>query len=271
MKIWGLMAYWNEEFYLRQSIYSVLPFVDELIMMDGAYYQYDLPDYFSSDASNAHINNIIWEGVGDTSLHWYTDEEHSFQFVEWLAGLYEGVKNHGWADEMYKRQKMIELVPDGDVMLIIDADTLMMGDPVWFREQVAEMSTRATMIPTMYYTHPASWWETPMVMKKVDGMKYAGIHWNIEYPDTPQQNQWYPPNNDGRIIEGCFQLNMGMFYRQPSRMTPKRDSAVKRNLKEDFSKQRAKQIWDKMYYEREKLKRGEEIEPKPFIVEQGKS
>lgn len=251
--IWGIMAYWNEEFYIRQSIYAALPFVSKLLLVDGAYYQEGLDSHWSTDKTNSCINRIIYDDdIPDMDIWWYTDEQWNDAFPSMKPHDYVKVKYKGWKDEMEKRQFMLDCVPEGDVIFIIDADTLTVGDPNWFREQVEVMISSASMVPTMEYVHPAGWWDTPMLLKKVKGMQYKGTHWNIEYPDT-DGNQWIAPNNMQDRIEGVFQLNMGAFYRQPTRFGSKITSRVSRSKKEDFGDYQRKKLKEEMYDARRQL------------------
>jgi len=255
-KIWGIMSYWNEEFYIRQSIYAALPFVDKLLLVDGAYYQPDIDNFFSTDATNSHIRDIIWNGVHTVDIHWYTNGEKSLQFENEYPKISHQIHYRGWKNEMEKRQFMIDCIPDDDIILIIDADTLTVGDPAWFREQVEAMSYPATMIPTMDYIHPAGWWDTPMLLRKIKGMKYGGTHYNIEYPEYPFKNQWMPPINMHERIQGVFQLNMGAFYRQPSRLKPKMETRLERGTKEDFDKRRREILMEDFYKARKDINEG---------------
>jgi len=137
-------------------------------------------------------------------------------------------------------------------MVILDWDSMLIGDPEYFREELKKIpdDIGSTSIPVVEYPHPTVWWVSPLVLRKIEGMKYESTHWSIRYPNSPY-SQWYPPINNRKIIKHVLILNLGMFYRRKERFWRKLDDRVNRD--ESLLAYQDGMPFREMYYERRKI------------------
>ncbi len=229
-KIWACLIYFNEEYYLPQALYALRHFVDGMILVDGAFEGYAEENY-STDRSNF----IIREFTDDIDLHY----DHKITFQRWTG-------NKFWKNEMEKRSYAINLVPEGDYFIIIDADELLLGDPTFFRKELYALSKKDEQTELVRNVgivhHPADtgWFLMPRVYKKVEDMDYKGSHSNIFVGDTPVT--WSYPHNNARVFRSIMIIHMNEFYPRRDKQIEKWNYQAKRESEEDIQKFKRDQL-----------------------------
>jgi len=236
-KIWAVVSYYDEEYYIMQSLISIAPFVDGFILVDGAYY--GTKPTFSTDRTNELIGLFARTFGEGKTFKWYCSYDTFPTLIQFDFGLHKRITDKGWESEMEKRQFAIEQVPVGDWILIHDADELALGVPDLFRDEVSGRKDLSRHVISMESYGIGDWWHTPRVLKRTKKMSYQQNHWTILYGRKPHFGE---PINKGYIHRYIMQLNMGDFYRKPRQTALKLESKDGRDKKENS----ANEIRDRM-------------------------
>ena len=190
------MVYYNEKFYLAQSLYALRHYVDGVILVDG-----------------------VFEGFGDTLKS--TDDSH-YIIKDFMDNISLEIKHHFphtyWKNEPEKRQFAIDQVPEGDDFIIIDPDELILGDPKYFRKELSMYDDLVMNTMIIDHVRPASWWLYPRVYHKTVPYEYKHLH-NALAVDG--YFHWDKPVNKQRILKSIVLLHMSEFYIPPERLAQK--------------------------------------------------
>jgi hypothetical protein len=233
-EIWALMQYYNEGFYLAQSLYQLRHFVDHIVLVDGAFAGFsDSP--WSTDRSNAIIGqfrvlfpkvDVMW--VNELSLNRIIKNKEKRRRL----------LTKGWNMETEKRQWMLDQVPDNDYFMIADADEMLIGDPDYFRWEVKQLAKAEKKVANqMVIHHPryASWLLYPRVYHKRGAFEYKILHNALEIDN--KGFHWDKSVNDQRIMESVAVIHLSEFYVDRERMWDKILYNMEvRDTKEDISK-----------------------------------
>jgi len=184
LKLHALLNLYNDRTFLPAMLETIKDVVDCIHVVDGAYTQY-LEHYkkfvptanaWSTDGSLEMIS--AFRGLPEVHVHRTADEKTC------------------WANQVEKRNYLINLVPDGDYFIIIDADELLMGDVQEAIEKFYESGCLAMQMPLytpgLQQDRIIPCWH-PRVLMKRPGMHYKGTHWHLR-------------DNFGRIIEEKYPM-----------------------------------------------------------------
>lgn len=97
-------AVYNNEATLRESLTSILPYVEKVVAVDGVWKGFPYNHAASTDATK----KIFFELCGDKLI--------------WI-----GCAGKAWANEIVKRTEYLKHVPDGKWFLVIDGDEVIRG------------------------------------------------------------------------------------------------------------------------------------------------
>jgi hypothetical protein len=184
MKLHATIMLYNDCTFLAATLESIKDVVDSIIVVDGAYELY-----------LKHYKEFV-----PTANAWSTDG--GLEIIERFPGKPETrvfkTKDNGtcWANQVEKRNFMINQVPDGDYFLGIDSDEMLMGDVQEALEKFYESGCVAAQFPL--YTPGLNQdrivprWH-PRIFQKKPGMHYEGTHWHLR-------------DKFGRIIEEKYPL-----------------------------------------------------------------
>lgn len=103
--VYACYCIYNEEQFLRQSLQSIIDFVEKVIIIDGVWSTYPSNAYASTDKSK----KIAQEVCGDKLI--------------WVDA-----PDGGWRTQVEKRTQYLNLVPDGEWLFVIDGDEILHGD-----------------------------------------------------------------------------------------------------------------------------------------------
>ena len=176
--IHALLNLYNDRTFLGACLESLIDNVDRLIVADGAYRLY-----------YEHFLQF------DPSAKPYSDDG-TLEIIQAFKGLppYTIIKapdDRVWENQIVKRTKLVESVPDGDEFLIIDADEMIVGD---FQEGVEQWYDSGCVCCNFPLYSPGTEFERvtprwhPRLFKKLPGMHYRGTHWHLR-------------DRHGRIVE----------------------------------------------------------------------
>ena len=248
MNIWAVMIYYNEEKYLLNNMIRVMPFVDRLILVDGAFQGYDKDcverkSFWSYDWSNIVIQGAIsdwhFHNTEDPkAIKWYTDIP---EIIGYEAGdMWNHHRRKGWKNEIEKRTFSIQQVPDGDYFFIIDADEILMGNPEYFREEVKRYDSKYKRedctilnVGLIHYPDNTGWFIFPRIYKKIPNMYYDATHSNIFVDDKPVS--WTAPYNNSEVLRSICMIHESAFYPDDEKQKMKWDYISKRQKEEDVN------------------------------------
>jgi len=183
MTIHALLNTYNDRMFLGAMLESLIDNVDHIIVADGAYRLY-YEHFLQFDPDAKPYSN-----------------DGSLEMIKHFRGLPEVtmITNDGelWENQIVKRTRLIEAVPDGDEFLIIDADEMLSGD---FQEGVEDWYDSGCVCCSFPLYHPGTEVERvtphwhPRLFKKLPGMHYRGTHWHLR-------------DKYGRIIEEKYPVH----------------------------------------------------------------
>ncbi len=177
MKFHALLNFYNDRTFLGACLDSLVGNVDSLIVADGAYKLY-YEEYKKYDPQ---------------ARPWSTDG--SLEFLKAFRGLPElklikpptpepntGLEGDCWENQSVKRTALLDAVPEGDWLLIIDADEAIMGDIQEGMERVYDSgcicASMPLWVPGTHMERLQRDWH-PRIFRKVPGMQYRGTHWHL--------------------------------------------------------------------------------------------
>lgn len=182
------MSFWNERRFILSAIKHALPFVDKLILVDGAYESmrnYGFPYPHSGDGTLERIRDCL------PDKYWKKIK------------LYE--VSDFWKNEVEKRNFMLSKAREGDYVFIVDGDEITWGLPKLLRETLTRIAPDVIYIP-VYSIPDTEYFPVqqnqlmPRIFRKRRGWKYKDKHWWIVDEDgdlvmshnLPPQNQNLP-------------------------------------------------------------------------------
>jgi hypothetical protein len=171
LKLHALINVYNDRTFLAATLESIREVVDQVIVADGAYelyyerYKEFVPDAepFSTDGSLEIIKHF--KGLPQT-LYLHPAEG----------------REKPWQNQAVKRTALIDAVPLGDWLLIIDADEMVMGD---FQESMEATYESGCIVANCPLYNPGTHAERmvkawhPRIFQKQEGMHYRGTHWHL--------------------------------------------------------------------------------------------
>jgi hypothetical protein len=152
MKIWACYITYNNADYLAASLTTIRHAVDKIIVVEGRYPEY--PRF-----------------VDRTEVILF---EFQCTYPDKLT-----VVDTDRMNQIDKRNKYIELVPDNDWMLILDGDHIPFGSLELLKGEIEKIDAKGiTRISLMVEDGKDAKYH-PMLIKKRAGMRYEGHHWNL--------------------------------------------------------------------------------------------
>jgi len=181
--MYALLNIYNDRMFLAACLESLIDNVDHIIVADGAYRLY-YEHFLQFDPDAKPYSN---DGSLEMIKHFRDLPEVSL------------ITNGGelWENQIIKRTRLVEAVPDGDEFLIIDADEMLSGD---FQEGVEDWYDSGCVCCSFPLYHPGTEVERvtphwhPRLFKKLPGMHYRGTHWHLR-------------DRYGRIIEEKYPVH----------------------------------------------------------------
>ena len=181
--MYALLNLYNDRMFLGACLESLIDNVDHIIVADGAYRLY-YEHFLKFDPHAKPYSN-------DGSLEMLK----SFRDLPDLT-IIKSPDGQLWENQIVKRTKLIDAVPEGDEFLIIDADEMLKGD---FQEGVERWYDSGCIQCSFPLYHPGTEVERvvpkwhPRLFSKRPGMHYRGTHWHL-------RDQY------GRIIEEKYPI-----------------------------------------------------------------
>ncbi len=169
MKLHAVVNLYNDRTFLPAMLESIREVVDVIHVVDGAYTQY-----------LQHYKAFV-----PTAQPYSTDG--SIQIIQAMPDLpsldfHKPPNDQCWENQAEKRNFLINLVPDDDAFLIIDADEMFMGDPQEALEKFYESGCLAMQTPLytpgLQSDRVIPRWH-PRVFIKRPKMHYKGTHWHL--------------------------------------------------------------------------------------------
>ena len=165
----ALLNLYNDRMFLSACLETLIDNVDHIIVADGAYRLY-----------YEHFKQF------DPSAKPYSDDG-SLEIIQNFKGLpaYTILKapdDKVWLNQIEKRNRLVEAVPDGEDFIIIDADEMLVGD---FQEGVERWYDSGCVCCNFPIYSPGTDFERvtprwhPRIFRKLKGMHYRGTHWHL--------------------------------------------------------------------------------------------
>lgn len=161
--IWACYNTYHNADYLAASLYTIAPFVDKIIVVEGRY-----PEY--PETKEDLTGRIIYQ------FH-----------LQYPDKLYHMVLKP--CSQIYKRNIYVNQVPDGDWMLIIDGDEIPFGNLRYLRRIVEAYDDNGIEHVSIKRDDLTESKYHPRLIKKKEGMQYKGHHF---YLDCNGKNALYP-------------------------------------------------------------------------------
>jgi hypothetical protein len=168
---WACISVFNEVKTLETTIRSVVPFVDHLLVVDGAYAYF--PYLGANGRSDDGTNELVRELMKEIPK------------LELIGCMMP------WESEMQKRTVYCGLVPDGDWIFIIDADEKLVFGGEWLKllESVNEARKFNAGICLMYFKEGDHYGTMARIYRKLPTMHYDQGHAHV-IRDGPDGHRW---------------------------------------------------------------------------------
>lgn len=145
-----MMSVFNEEDLLEESVSSVAPYVDEVVVFDGPFLEYP------------RLGRV----VGEVEMSGDRTPEIAVQLRERFGNVqYEAL---GRMSENDKRSRMFDCLSDGDLAFILDGDEIVYGDVVVGVGTAVELASRGRLVSYVQVLdlRAARDWRPRFVLKK---------------------------------------------------------------------------------------------------------
>jgi hypothetical protein len=199
--------------FLGACLESLIDVVDRIVIADGAYRAY-----------YEHYKPFQPE-----ARPWTTDG--SIEFIKSFRGLPEvtwisppapepnsGLEFDCWENQTVKRTALLDAVPTGDWLLIIDADEMLSGDVQEGLEEIIDSGCAcgncAIYNPGTEMERMIPKWH-PRMFRKLEGMHYKGTHWHLRDKFDRIIESKYPMKWTGRFAFTHFKS-----FKSQSRLIP---------------------------------------------------
>jgi len=167
LKVHAVVALYNDRTFLASMLESIRDRVDSIIVADGAYQLY----------YRNYVRNY------PDAKPWSTDG--SLEILSSFPDLppihmIRCPNNKPWVNQCVKRTALVDAVPDGDWMIIIDADEMLLGNVDAGMFEIAQSG--CVVAGTPYYNPGLDAaavkmrWH-PWIYLKQQGMHYFQTHW----------------------------------------------------------------------------------------------
>jgi hypothetical protein len=200
---------YNEVTILRAALESVLPYVEKIIIVDGAYAK------FTSTGNNGASNDGTLELVRKLQEEW---NGRQIQLIE--------APGRPWESEMEKRTAYFDAADDGDWLFILDADERLAfgGDYIQQLRGIDELrpfNSGVTIFRFITEKGTHSYGTVTRVYKKLPGTHYGNTHAHVLHAGGCRWSELYLPV----VIEHP------MAIRPPAREKEKWDYYASGNMK----------------------------------------
>ncbi|MCL4436144.1 MAG: glycosyltransferase family 2 protein [Thaumarchaeota archaeon] len=197
-KIVACYSILNEAETIRQSLISVYPHVDKILIMDGAYEGWPSPEDNSTDETLQRIQEVEeFFGLGKIKLQQY-------------SRMTQGEK----------RNKLFTANRPGDILLVLDGDEILFGNCLsLYRDQFTSM--KCSTIGYVRVLHWRGAWDwRPRIFVACSDLKYD--HWfRILHGDQVicdlKANPAPAPSPDSLFFNGFGVVNLHLGYRSKER------------------------------------------------------
>jgi hypothetical protein len=169
MKVHAVVNLYNDRTFIGGMLESLKDNVDTIIIADGAYKLY-YENYVKS-----HPEAKPWTTDGSLQIINAFKDLPPVKIIECPDG-------QPWLNQCVKRTALIDAVPTGDWMIIIDADLMLIGN---VDEGMFEIAESGCVVAGTPYYNPGldeawlrNFWH-PWIYQKTEGMHYQGTHWHL--------------------------------------------------------------------------------------------
>lgn len=168
MKIHGVLSVFNEATTLRGALESMSPFVDDFIIVDGAYAK------FPNTGKNGASNDGTLELIKQLQLEW----QKPIKLIE--------CPGRPWETEMEKRTAYFDAMQVGEWMIMLDADErLAFGGEILAglegRAEIRPFDCGVLIFRFIQENGNAHYGTCARVYKKKPGTKYGNGHAHVIY------------------------------------------------------------------------------------------
>jgi len=165
-RIWAFYVVYNEADFIEKSLSSILPFVDGVVMVDGAYAHYPHTNYLSTDGTLEIAERVCRDS-----------EKSIFTFKP----------SRAFTNEVDKRNFMFEtdIIKEDDWIFIIDGDEQVSVIGNAFNKMADDIRNNrfeGFRIKTVHidrYPILILRWGNPRIIRKKKGLKYFLNHYTI--------------------------------------------------------------------------------------------
>jgi hypothetical protein len=134
IKMYACYVIYNDAKLFRMSLYSIIDYVDKVVVVDGAWSSYPYGDHPESTDDPKSIAEQI---CGD-KLIWVDCQKLNGRYIP-------------WNNELEKRNEYLKRIPDDEFFLIIDSDTMLFGEMEKEFRKIKENDFHISLIPEVLH------------------------------------------------------------------------------------------------------------------------